>query len=322
MGYLAALFLLVASAAADVVYYEGRLRVEGVPFQGEGRFNFALVGDQGATLWASSEMRLDVRKGAYAVRLGDSAQAPTIDAAVLRRAPAPRLRISFFRDGKGWAVAGGDVALNGGRPGIPIAVAAPPRPPSPPPRPPSVTVSTAGAPSLGMADARLVLVEFTDFRDPLCLRFQKEVFEPFQHKYLETGKLRIVTRHLPRPLDPAANQAARAGFCAGVQGRFWPMRERLFAANGELPVEVIRQAAQEAALDLPQFDACLDGAESRAAIAADAQLALAAGIVRTPAFILGPADGDRVTGLQITGPVSLASLAEEIERQLASGGQP
>lgn len=100
------------------------------------------------------------------------------------------------------------------------------------------------------------------------------------------------------------------------------MRKQLFAANGMLSIDVIRQAAQQATLDLARFDACLDGPESRAAIAADAQLANAAGIVRTPAFILGKADGDRVTGLRITGPVTLASLAEEIERQLAAGGQP
>jgi hypothetical protein len=109
--YLALALLMATPALADVVYYEGRLSVDGVPFAGTGRFRFALVGEQGATLWSSGDISLTLSDGVYAVRLGESAQAPPIDSAVLRGTPPPKLRIWFHREGKGWALASADVPL-------------------------------------------------------------------------------------------------------------------------------------------------------------------------------------------------------------------
>ena len=102
---------MATPALADVVYYEGRLSVDGIPFAGTGRFKFTLVGEQGAALWSSGDISLTVSDGDYAVRLGESAQAPPIDSAILRAMPPPKLRIWFYRDGKGWAVASVDVPL-------------------------------------------------------------------------------------------------------------------------------------------------------------------------------------------------------------------
>ena len=102
---------MAVTASADGVYYEGRLSVDGVPFAGTGRFKFAIIGGQGATLWSSSEISLTVSDGVYAVRLGESAQAPPISAAILGT-PPPKLRIWFFREGKGWALAAADVPLS------------------------------------------------------------------------------------------------------------------------------------------------------------------------------------------------------------------
>ncbi len=105
--------LLVATPAlADVVYYEGRLRVDGIPFAGTGRFKFALIGEHGATLWSSGDISLTVSDGVYAVRLGETVQAPPISSAVLHGTPPPKLRIWFHREGKGWAVAGENVSLS------------------------------------------------------------------------------------------------------------------------------------------------------------------------------------------------------------------
>jgi hypothetical protein len=116
LKHLSLAFLMTAFASADGVHYEGRLSVNGVPFNGTGRFKFALVGEQGSALWSSGEISLTVSDGVYAVRLGESAQAPPISAAVLRGTPPPRLRIWFHRGGKGWALASADVRLTGSQP--------------------------------------------------------------------------------------------------------------------------------------------------------------------------------------------------------------
>ena len=79
-----------------------------------------------------------------------------------------------------------------------------------PPAPEIVTISTAGAPSLGSKNAPLVLVELTDFQCPYCIKFQNEVFGPLKREYVDTGKLRIVSRNLPLPMHQYADAAARA----------------------------------------------------------------------------------------------------------------
>ena len=324
--------LLVASLHAELVIYEGHLSIDGTPFRGTGRFKFALIGERGAEVWASEAMRLNVSDGNYAVRLGDSPQAPPIDEARLRGA-TPKLRIWFERPEKGWVIAGPDVALAGDTPatdaalggqsaaimvelreiralleGKPTATRTA--------EPETATVSVAGAPSTGNADAPLVLVEFMDFQCPYCVTFQREVFAALKTKYVETGKLRVVSRNLPQVFHPQAGSAARAARCAEAQGRFWEMRERLVAAQGALSAEAIRKAAEEAGLDVVRLEECAGSAETAAALEKEVQDAREAGIVATPTFILGKMTGDQVTGVKLVGAQSLARLEVEMRRLL------
>ncbi|MEO6785810.1 MAG: hypothetical protein ABI318_06720 [Chthoniobacteraceae bacterium] len=122
---------MTACAWADGVYYEGRLSVDGVPFEGTGHFKFALIGDDGATLWSSADISLTVHEGVYAIRLGESAQAAQISPAVLRRTPLPKLRIWFLRERKGWVSACADVPLSMKSPASPPTGAAQPAPEKP-----------------------------------------------------------------------------------------------------------------------------------------------------------------------------------------------
>ena len=179
-----------------------------------------------------------------------------------------------------------------------------------------VSVSVAGAPSLGSADAPLVLVEFTDFQCPYCIEFQK-VFETLKTKYVDTGRLRVVSRNVPQVFHPLAGPAARAALCAEQQGRFWEMRARLFAANGELSPEALRKAAADAGLEAGKCEACLAGAEVAKALDDDSKDAQAAGIVATPTLVLGKQTGDQVTGVKLVGAQPLVRLEIEM-RKLSS----
>ena len=253
------LLLLTAPLQADVLMYQGRLSVEGAPFEGLGRFKFALIDAKGAAVWSSEAMTVQVSEGVYAARLGDSAQAPPMGDGLLRNGTVPKLRIWFERRERGWSVAGPDVALanepstEGAATGAQLTAVMSElreirallegKPVARTVEAETVSVSVAGAPSLGSADAPLVLVEFTDFQCPYCIEFQK-VFETLKTKYVDTGRLRVVSRNVPQAFHPLAGPAARAALCAEQQGRFWEMRGRLFAANGELSPEALRKAAR------------------------------------------------------------------------------
>ena len=95
-------------------------------------------------------------------------------------------------------------------------------------------VSIQGAYALGSRDAPLTMVEFTDFQCPFCQRFHVNTFAELKRDYIDTGKLRFVSRDLPLDFHPNAMQAAEAGRCAGEQGQFWAMRDRMNASPDRL----------------------------------------------------------------------------------------
>jgi protein-disulfide isomerase len=332
------LILLTGQALAEVINYQGRLSVNGVPVNGISRFKFALVGEQGAAVWSSQEIILQVNHGVYAVRLGDSAQAPTISEALLHQGTPVKLRIWFDRNEKGWARVGDDILVSRENAAPPIAgggegsamlaelreihalLAGQNKGEHPPEAPQIVTVSIVGAPSLGKAGAPLVLVEFTDFQCPFCIKFQNEVFARLKTNYVDTGKLRIVSHNLPLAFHSFAGPAARAAICADAQGLFWPMREKLFAAGKSLSDEAINQVARDVGLDAAKFAACVTNKDTADVLLRDGQEAKTAAIEATPTFVLGRDVAGKVTGLKIIGAQPYAAFASEIDKMLAAGG--
>ncbi len=106
--------------------------------------------------------------------------------------------------------------------------------------------------------------------------------------------------------------------CAGEQGKYWEMRDRLFAN----PNSISQTAAQAAAvgLDSTRFASCLGSNKYAADIRADMAQAEAAGVQGTPSFFLAtmdPASG-KLRGLAfLTGAQPFAKFQEKIESALA-----
>ena len=80
----------------------------------------------------------------------------------------------------------------------------------------------------GKADAPLTLIEYSDFTCGYCMKFFKETLPKLQATYIETGKVRFVYRDYPRADRGVGVEAAVAARCAGAQGRYWAMHDRLF----------------------------------------------------------------------------------------------
>jgi protein-disulfide isomerase len=186
------------------------------------------------------------------------------------------------------------------------------------PEPPRiVTVPLGDSPSLGQPSAPVVLVEFTDFQCTYCKRAHDDMLAAIQKKYIETGKVRLVSRNLPLPFHANAEPAANAALCANEQGQFWPMRDRLFVNPDALSGTDLLKAAEELKLDAKAFTACLEAKRFAAAIGRDKQDAAAAGITGTPSFVLGRAEGLNVKGLLMVGAKPLAFVEAEIEKLLS-----
>src|SRR5262249_34610175 len=74
--------------------------------------------------------------------------------------------------------------------------------------------------AVGRDDAPVTIVEFSDYECPFCRRFHLETFPELKKNYVDTGKVRFVSRDLPLDIHANAFRAALTARCAGDQGRF------------------------------------------------------------------------------------------------------
>src|SRR2546425_393177 len=84
-----------------------------------------------------------------------------------------------------------------------------------------------GGPARGPADAKVTVVEFSDFQCPFCQR-AKPVLDEIATRH--PNDVKIVYRHLPLDsLHPRARASAEAAACAAEGNKFWEFHDRLFA---------------------------------------------------------------------------------------------
>ncbi|WP_374103454.1 DsbA family protein [Streptomyces sp. RK31] len=84
---------------------------------------------------------------------------------------------------------------------------------------------TADPLALGSPDAPVVLIDYSDFQCPFCGRFARETKPALVRDYVDKGILRIEWRDFP-VFGAESDQAARAGWAAGQQDRFWQSTTR------------------------------------------------------------------------------------------------
>lgn len=126
------------------------------------------------------------------------------------------------------------------------------------------------------------VVEFSEYQCPFCRR---------QHKALAAlarsgGVPGVVFRHLPLPIHPAAEGAARSAICAEQQGRFLALHDRLMTTQQWMnDTNWVREATAVGVSDTVAFLACLSDSSTTDRLRRDASLARELGINGTPTFL-------------------------------------
>ena len=90
--------------------------------------------------------------------------------------------------------------------------------PSAPTQPAAKVNVAAGRYLMGNANAKVEIVEFSDFQCPFCKRFVDQNEGQMIAEYIKTGKAKLTFRNYPLPFHQNAQIAAEAGECAGLQG--------------------------------------------------------------------------------------------------------
>jgi protein-disulfide isomerase len=181
--------------------------------------------------------------------------------------------------------------------------------------------STADVRLRGNPGAPITLIEYSDFTCGYCQKFFRETWPRLQAKYVETGKVRFLYRDFPRASQGPALNAAGAARCAGDQGKYWPMHDRLY--GGRLDLSEFQRHARALGLNLPAFTKCVDDGRYTAAIFKDKEEGTSLGFRGTPGFVLMLTRGStHESPLMIPGAFPFDVFEEEIDRLLKLEGRP
>ncbi len=168
----------------------------------------------------------------------------------------------------------------------------------------------AWTPVRGPRDAKVTIVEYSDFQCPFCVRSQATLKEVLS---LYGDRVRLAFRHVPLPFHAMAEPAAEAAMAASAQGKFWEMHDALFERSSGLSIETIHDAARAIGLDMAKFDRALTEHRFTPVVESDLKHAGESGVRGTPAFFI---NGHPLMGAQ---PIEAfrAAVEEELRQAYA-----
>jgi protein-disulfide isomerase len=161
--------------------------------------------------------------------------------------------------------------------------------PAPPPAIATVdyVIDIANAAVKGAPTARVAVIEFSDYECPFCARHAVSTLPELAKEYIDTGKIRYVFRNLPlESIHPNAMRAAVAAECAGEQGKYWQLHDRMFANQRALDATSLAGHAKAEGLDVPRFQQCVGSDKYNAKIRADQTESDRVGATSTPSFFI------------------------------------
>jgi protein-disulfide isomerase len=146
----------------------------------------------------------------------------------------------------------------------------------------------AERPYLGNQDAEMVIVEFIDFKCPIC-KEQDSILRQAISKYGQ--KIKLILRNFPiESLHPGASKLADLAFCSNEQGAYWLAHDYLFAQQANLTQNLtadnINVFIKEIGLDSKKFNACLVADKTKTEVNRDYAVGYKYGIAGTPTFFI------------------------------------
>ena len=139
-----------------------------------------------------------------------------------------------------------------------------------------------------MTDARIKVVEFTDFQCPACAGAAEIL-----HKMMQQDGARMFLQLKYFPLDKHKNalKAAVAAECALAQGKFWPMQDAIFSrqkgwATLDDPLPFFVQLGRDIGINDVEMTHCVADAAVAVRVQADVAEGKRLGVSGTPTFFV------------------------------------
>lgn len=171
------------------------------------------------------------------------------------------------------------------------------------------TAVVSGRGILGSADAQITMVEFSEFECPYCIRAHPTVKQLLSDY---GGKLNLV--HMNFIVHPTAVTASTAAECAGEQGKYFEMHDKIFTTQ-KTDAAGLKSLATEIGLDIGKYDACMAAGKS-AELAVQQAAGSAVGVRGTPTFLIGKMQNGKVVGELLVGAQPIDNFKAIIDKQM------
>jgi len=169
-----------------------------------------------------------------------------------------------------------------------------------------VDVSADDDPFLGNPNAKVTLIEFSDYQCPFCRKYWVETYPQVKKDFIDTGKIKYVFRDFPLNFHPGAPLAAVAGNCIREQKgneAYFEFHDIAFSEQAKQgsgtiqfgEAEVLEWASRITGINQAEFDKCYADPAQRAEVDADFADGAAAGVSGTPSFFI---NGEMLVGAQ------------------------
>jgi protein-disulfide isomerase len=170
-------------------------------------------------------------------------------------------------------------------------------------------------PSLGPEDAPVTIVEFSDYLCGFCGRFHSQTLDPLLEHYGDL--IRFVYREYPVIGGQTSAAIGAAAQCANEQGKYWEYSDliwdnQLGDQRQQWSAELLASFAQEAELDIDDYNQCLEDETGFNNVVTDFEAGRAFNVTGTPTFFI---NGERLVGAQ-----PIEAFFEVIDRQLEAQG--
>ncbi len=175
--------------------------------------------------------------------------------------------------------------------------------------------------SRGNANAKVSLIQYSDFLCPSCSYFTTQVMPTIQQKYIDTGKVKFEFRPMAF-IAEGSTLADEGAYCAIDQGKFWGYHDAVYEyvwntafskgvdpkTTTILTTPILDTLASATGLDSTSFSDCLSSNKYAGRVSDATNTANSQGVTSTP-YIL-------VNGKQLTGNPSVQTVEALIESQL------
>lgn len=158
---------------------------------------------------------------------------------------------------------------------------------------PVIPLETTGRPVWGNENAKIKIVEFSDFQCPFCKRaavnlkpslaeFKDDIALYFFNYPLDLS----CNRYMTRQMHPKACEAAKSALCAHQQNKFWPYHDLVFENQKKLSSGLLVDFSKQLGLDTDKMQQCVLADETQELIEKDLEAAKTAQVRGTPTIYI------------------------------------